>query len=226
MKNKLVLGDCLDFLRTQPDRAFSAASFSPPYGVGSKNGMFDVRKDFTAQGRFFAYAKELSRTCDVWGINLTQKVDAGHNTPFLEQLVMALVSDGVELFDRWTVVKPAAMPARGNRALTRFEYVLLFSAYRKELVARTEGSTVLMVKSHNVSIIGSAAAANQLTPYFAEIPRQIFAMYGSTAKPVLDPFAGSGTSLLVADSLGLPWVGVEKLPAIYEDLKRQFPGVV
>jgi tRNA G10 N-methylase Trm11 len=219
---KLVQGDSLEFLRKQKDRTFSAACFSPPYGTSK--GMFDVRKDFTTGGKFLPYALELSRICDVWAINLTQRVVSTKNTPFLEQLTMSLVEAGVELFDRWVVVKPTSMPLRGNRALTRFEFVLLYSRYAHSLTKHAEGCTVLPVTVHALSSQGASNhARNDITPYYSEIPRQVFSMYGKNGSGVvLDPFAGTGTSLKVAQELGLSSVGVEKDLDIFAALQHRF----
>lgn len=221
---RLHQGDCLEVLREKyPDRYFSAASFSPPYGVGSEG--FDIRVDFAPGGRFLPYMQEICRVAEVVAVNFTQRVVAGTLSPFTEQMTMALEGEGVTLFDRWVVAKPTAMPRRGERALTNFEFVLLYTRLPHRSIKQREGvtgryRTVIDVRGrHNKSDVSALGT----TPYFPEIPRQVFDLYGSGT--VLDPFAGSGTSLLEAEALGIDSVGVELSPDIYESTKGKICAV-
>lgn len=212
---EFIRGDCLDVLKRYPGRHFSAASFSPPYGTS--RGEFDVRRDFGEDGRFLPYMIEICRVADVVAINLTQKVVDGALSAFTEEMTVALEKQDVTLFDRWVVAKPTAMPRRGNRALTNFEFVLLYTRLPHKVIEARETSsfrTVIDVRGHGASNVKALGT----TPYFPEIPRQVFQMYGTSR--VLDPFAGSGTSLRVAEQLGLDSVGVELNEDVYNATKE------
>lgn len=214
---EFIQGDCLEALKRYSDRHFSAASFSPPYGTS--RGEFDVRRDFDERGRFLPYVVEICRVADVVAINLTQKVVDGTLSTFTEKMTTALEARSVTLFDRWVVAKPTAMPRRGNRALTNFEFVLLYTRLPHKLIEVRETSgfrTVIDVRGHGASNVKALGT----TPYFPEIPRQVFQMYGTGTRTVLDPFAGSGTSLRVAEELGLDSVGIELNEDIYRATKE------
>jgi hypothetical protein len=212
MLTELILGDCAKALKRFPDGHFSAACFSPPYGYG-RDG-FDVRRDFRKGGRFLQCAAEISRVSVVWAVNFTQKCQGPENYPFLEELTLALREEGTALFDRWVLYKRNAKPARGQRALNNYEFVYLFSRY-PATVLKTPGSkamTCFGVRSHGKSLPGIG-----LTPFFPEIPRQVFRLYGRGW--VLDPFAGTGTTLSVAREMGLNSVGVELDAKVFNLLK-------
>jgi len=224
--SQIIFGNCLKVLAQFEDESFSAGCFSPPYGVGADCG-FDVRRDFALGGGFLPYAWEISRVCRVWAINLSQRVHNGRNLPYLEQFVTAMEELGVELFDRWVIVKPSGMPQRGQRPQTRFEFVLLFSMYRSSVKMRRNcgGSTVISVSHHSQNNWHGKGehwfeqGAVKLTPYYPEIPQQVFALYGGP-EPVLDPFAGSGTTLRVARVQSLEFVGIELDRAVHKQLVR------
>lgn len=209
---EVINGDCLHVLDEFDDDYFDVAVFSPPYGVS--NGEFDIRYDFAIGGKFIPYMEQIARVSRLVAINVTQKV---YNTvlfPFIEQMTMALAEQNVTLFDRWVVIKPAHMPRRGNRALTRYEFVLLYTRHgHSSIVKLQEGSTVIPVKSHGMSTVTGLG----MRPYFPEIPRQVISMYCSDW--VLDPFCGTGTTLREARALGKNGVGIELNAETYQATK-------
>lgn len=217
----LINKDCLAYLRQCKDAQFTAACFSPPYAASS-NILFDARTAFKFGGAFLPYALELSRTCTVWAVNFTQLVDKKRLLPFTEELVIALAQEGVQLFDRWVMYKASAKPQRGNRGLSNFEFVLLFA--KDPLIVPTPPdlqkckTAFAMENSQRVTDVSHGNLG--LTPYSEVIPRQVFSSYGAGGT-VLDPFCGTGTSLLVAKSLGLKYVGVDIEPLNIELCKQR-----
>jgi hypothetical protein len=213
----LVIADSLEWLKEQKEQAFTCACFSPPYAATPH--LFDARVDFAPNGRFIPYALELSRVCDLWAVNFGQLVEQGHLLPFTEELVISLRDHGVFLFDRWIMTKNSCRPYRGNRALVNFEFVLLFSrqptsiphpqvlsytTFQQEHGGRRSWEVSEWKRQHNVP-----TRHLRYTPYSEVIPRQVFSAYAGVDRPVLDPFCGSGTTLLVAKELGLEYVGVD-----------------
>jgi hypothetical protein len=205
MTIQIVTGDCREVLERFGNKEFDAACFSPPYGIGNES-LFDVRWDFQFTGNFTEYARAISRVSKLVAINLTQRTRGPDCFTHLEDLVATMACLAMPLWDRWYVVKNTAMPARGERALSNVETVLLFGRG----VKRRPGHTAIHVAgAPRQSNVGKVLGTS---PYYIEIPRQVFGMYGWDR--VLDPFSGTGTSMKAAQELGLDGTGIEIDPNI------------
>ncbi|MGI0053277.1 MAG: DNA-methyltransferase [Thermoplasmata archaeon] len=74
-----------------------------------------------------------------------------------------------------------------------------------------------------VRAASQAGAAGRRTGRFPEeIPRRLIRMFSVVGDTVLDPFAGTGTTLRVARELGRDSIGVEIDPELARDLDRAF----
>lgn len=225
----MLQGDCLEVLQDYPDKHFDAACFSPPYGIGQ---VFDVRADFAPGGRFTACAEQINRVSKVWAVNLGQRMLRGAVIPFTEELVLAQYQAGVSLFDRWVVLKSGAlMPQRGRHVKSAWEYVLLF-ADDPEAVAWSGGDGRTAFEASPARALvrppGSprpptrgGANNNTQAPFSPTIPRQVFTFHAPPGGRVLDPFAGSGTTLRVAEEMGLQAVGIEIDPSLVNEWSRR-----
>jgi hypothetical protein len=214
----LLEADCLDILENLDDKSYSAACFSPPYGVGE---YFDIRHDFkTPDSKFLKYLIPLARVCNVVAVNFGQLSHPDRSlSTFTEELVCCAKSLGIHLIDRWVLEKSSCRPQRGFRVLNPMEFVLLFSTILpKEILAHepTKFKTVIKAGSKVNYAAGFSAKNTGTTPYFIDIPHQVFSVYGQSGGPVMDPFCGSGTSLVAARELGLDAVGIDICPEILE----------
>ena len=61
---------------------------------------------------------------------------------------------------------------------------------------------------------------NHPCPFPEEIPYRIISLYSYPGDLVLDPFAGVGTTLKVAEALGRDWVGYETKEAYVKEAKK------
>jgi DNA modification methylase len=225
LKIEIVTGDSLAWLKKQKALSYDVASFSPPYGKG-RQFLFNVAsKDWTQ--RFAEWAVELSRVCRVWGVDFTQLVDDKTKgcIPFTERLVVDLHDAGVHLFDRWVMYKTATRPMRGNKALSAFEFFLLFSAEPAK-VPLNEGRWLTAFKEESARAVDfNHSPKLGQRAYSQAFPRAIIQAHCPPKGRVLDAFSGSGTTGLVAKSLGCSFTGVELDPEV-ADLSRKVLGIV
>lgn len=213
----LIQADCLEILDMYEAHHFTAACFSPPYGVGE---YFDIRRDFKGtSSKFLSYLQPLARVCKIVAVNFGQLSHPDRRlSMFTEELVLAAREVGVNLMDRWVLEKTSQRPQRGYRVLNPLEFVLLFTTLRPEDIEAnnpTAFKTLIRPKGKTNYSAGFSAKNTGTTPYFIDIPRQVFSVYGGSG-PVLDPFCGSGTSLLAAHELGLNSTGIDISPEILE----------
>jgi site-specific DNA-methyltransferase (cytosine-N4-specific) len=116
------------------------------------------------------------------------------------------------------------------------EYILLFRkgalrAFRPRDPGRRESGYTRGERDQWFSQLWDVRAARQAgadgrrTGAFPEeIPRRLIRMFSIRGDTVLDPFAGTGTTLAVARALGRRAIGVELDPARAEALRRAFSG--
>jgi len=95
------------------------------------------------------------------------------------------------------------------------EYILVFSKETFSLPAR--GKTPDITRDEFLSWTSSvwtfppekAKRVGHPAPFPEELPRRLIKLYTYPGDVVLDPFAGSGTTLVVAKKLGRHFVGYE-----------------
>jgi len=209
-RNKIICGDCMKVMKQLPDLSFDVCSFSPPYSNGK---FFDINKDFDKGGVFHEYLSEIARVSRVIGINFTQLIGKdGENSLFIEKLILNASDYGVELLDRWIIYKKVGQPARGNRVLNRFEYLLVFLGKGVSHNFSKEEKEKFKLFQTVFEVVSFRSKRNQVvttTPYYEEIPMQMIGVFGREGSVVFDPFCGTGTTLKIAKLMGYDYFGIE-----------------
>lgn len=231
MTRKLLLGNCLDHLRTFADDSFKATITSPPYNMNLRirNGKYCKRTDingFSAKYDFFddampldefysfhkAVLQELIRTSELVFYNIA--VVTGSKRAFFKMI--GDYSDYLKDIIVWD--KGHGLPAMQAGVLNRqSELILVFdktNAISREFsscnFARGTLSDTWYIKRQRSKVPGHRAVFPE------ELVERILLNFTNEGDTVCDPFMGSGTVLRVAERLNRNVVGSELNKAYFD----------
>lgn len=220
-------GDALDVLMSMPDESADIAVTSPPYNMGltpggGGRGMYghttQKASRFTTDGYSTAgddamepeeyAALRVAELWEMWRVtrsavfwNHRPRVIHGELLDPLQSLTMYGL-DLPPVRQRIILARPTGIDVNLSHFATRGEYLYLFAKPEFRLV------------SHAVSGMGDvwpvpiARVDGHPAPFAEAVPERCLATTGATS--VVDPFAGSGTTLAVAKRLGVKAIGIER----------------
>lgn len=241
MEYRYEIGDCRELLKTVPDNSVKLVVTSPPYNIGKSYGKY---KDKIAlndwQEMIHEVTKEVVRVLTPDGsffLNLSP-VPVGENKeiiplPFLGYQIMK--ENGLYLRNMitWTFNN---MQNCTNRLSGRYENILWGVKDLENYVFHLDDIRVPYITKHDKRLEGGIGRnptdvwyfdrVNNMTkkklnlshPTVYPLPMiiRILKMSSNPGDTILDPFAGSGTSLVAAKILGRNAIGFE-LDAKYKD---------
>lgn len=241
MEYRYEIGDCRELLKTVPDNSVKLVVTSPPYNIGKSYGKY---KDKIAlndwQEMIREVTKEVVRVLTPDGsffLNLSP-VPVGENKeiiplPFLGYQIMK--ENGLYLRNMitWTFNN---MQNCTNRLSGRYENILWGVKDLENYVFHLDDIRVPYITKHDKRLEGGIGRnptdvwyfdrVNNMTkkklnlshPTVYPLPMiiRILKMSSNPGDTILDPFAGSGTSLVAAKILGRNAIGFE-LDAKYKD---------
>jgi DNA modification methylase len=208
---RIIRGDCLDVLPTLEDGCASLVVYDPPYAVGSP-----VRgREDGAAGSVFAPFSFLTRT--------------------LAEVSRVLRPGGIAMiFADWRRMPDLAYIATTNglRASTCIAWTRkrpgtggLFRSAWDPILIGSRGTPDAIDRAAIPNVIEAEHPTKRTHPY--EKPSKLFeVVFPRVCRPgelVVDPFAGSGVTRRVAESLGLRWIGIEVDPAFAMGHKNAKP---
>lgn len=198
--NSIILGDCIDVLQTIPANLVDFVLTDPPYLVGYKDRegrsiKNDIESDWLkpAFRQIFRVLKNNSLCVSFYGWNKTDL-----------------------FFDAWK--------SAGFRIAGHITFPKRYSSTTR-LMRYSHESAYLLVKGNPVTpefpigdVIDWTYSGNKLHP--TQKPLSVLTPLIETFCPrgglVLDPFAGSGSTLIAARSLGRNYLGVELDPQFHD----------
>lgn len=177
-------GDCRDVLPGCP--AVDVVITDPPYSVGRSEG------EFAASGNIAValhLASEKAPTMIVFGAS------SGRGIEFVRSSIRRLPHCRVLTWHRRYVNSPAAGPWRWDLVLIHVFGRGAFGRPEESSLIQTDGTQALAVQTGHRSPVPLAVTSHLYRPFAPGL--------------VLDPFAGSGSTLLAARALGGRAIGIE-----------------
>ena len=246
MKNKVIQGDCLEKLKELEDNSIDLTVTSPPYdNLRTYNGYtFDfegIAKELyrvTKQGGVV-----------VWVVGDATIKGSETGTSFKQALYFKEI--GFNLHDTmiWNKLNP--VPLTHNRYEQGFEYMFVFSKGKPKTINHIrELSTCIQTRTRRKSNkeVGSAfrsreeytttnptkiktnvwgyTNANVKVNHPAIFPEQLaedhILSWSNEGDTILDPMAGSGTTLKMAKKNSRNYIGIEISPEYIEIINKRF----
>jgi len=215
----LRLGDCLEILKTIPSESIDCLVTDPPYKIitgGDSNGKNSVRPKGILKGN-----RELMKTIPKfsdWLPEMFRVLKDGSqnyvmvNSSNLLKMANEIEKTGFKIQNFLIWQKNNCTPSQFY--MKNCEYTLFFRKGKSKYINDIGGSKT--VHSFN-NIIG-----NKLHPTEKPIDLMEFYIRNSTNENdiVLDPFMGSGTTMLACKNLNRKGIGIEK-EQMYFDISRQ-----
>jgi DNA modification methylase len=240
MKNVILRGDCLKVLPTLPRESVDLVVADPPYNIGVDYGngkKADRRDDYWGWcERWIGWCyRALKPTGSLWIISGQE-----HGA----EIDIAIQRAGMTMRNRITWHETFGVYCHGKFGRTS-RPIFYATKSRKGFTFNLDAVTVPSARQEKYGdrraapggkIMGDVWQINRVCGTFKErvkgVPTQLPAelvqrIIGVSSNPgdiVLDPFAGSGTSLVVAKAMGREAIGIELNPDYAVIASRRFEG--
>lgn len=233
IKNQVLRGDCIQLGRKLEDESIDLIVTSPPYNVDLGNNKFRDEgyhsyKDDLPHDVYIEWLTEVflvlkrklksgGRLCinigDGKNGRVPTHVDLHWNLQRIGYLPFAFI-----IWDKKNVNNRTAWGSWMSPSCPSFpkpfEFIMVFS--KDELKLQEKGETDIEKQdfidwaySHWEFPGETSKKVNHPAPFPKELPRRCIQMLSWKDATVLDPFAGSGTTLVVAEELGRDYIGFE-----------------
>jgi len=237
LKNQIICGDCLEVMKTFPDKSIDMVLTSPPYDN------LRTYKGYTFN--FEGIAQEIYRVLKDGGVCVWVVGDAtikGSETGTSFRQALYFKEIGFNLHDTMIWKKTNPIPLTHNRYEQHFEYMLVFSKgspktfnpikipcatkgqiRNRKKSNKEEGSAVrnrdevTITKDKKIKgNVWEMPVSNTKFNHPAIFPEQLaqdhILSWSNEGDIILDPFAGSGTTCMAAKKIGRDFIGIEKEP--------------
>lgn len=223
-------GDCLEVMRTFADKSVDMVFTSPPYnlvkensGGGPSSGMKRLEKKYETwyedempEEEYHAWQQAVLREC----------LRVCRGSVFYNHKIRYAITRRGKVYHPWEIVKDFpvwceitwdrcnAQGGNSGRYLLADEKI-----YQIGAPAFWDGAQGFM----NIWRFPPVSVPGHPCAFPVELPIRAIVTTTQTGMIVLDPFAGSGTTLVAAERTGRRWVGIEKVGA-YVDLAKSRTG--
>jgi len=220
--NKIICGDCVEVMKKMPEKSIDLAVTSPPYNLknSSGNGMKDGRGGKWANA---ALQKGYSHHDDC----MPHEKYVAWQRECLEQMMRLLKDDGAIFYNHKWRVQDGLLQDRQD-IVSGFPVRQIIIWHRNGGINFNKGyflptyEVIYLIAKKNFKLAPKSNALGDVwdigqdlnNPHPAPFPVDLIEriISSTTAKIVLDPFMGSGTTAVAAKKLGRKYIGIDSSP--------------
>ena len=222
LRYKIILGDCLDGLRTIEKNSVNAVLTDPPYSSGGREATKSVRSTMTASvtaedwfgsdSMSVEGFSHLMRECAKEWYRIL--APGGHILAFIDWRMVAHLQRAIESADllyRGLLVWDKTYFSMGTHFRNQHEFILHFSKSTPSKARRRDVPNVLQCKPIRNGMKGCTHPTQKPVPLL----RRLLGVVTSPGDHVVDCFHGSGSTGVAALLSNCRYTGIEREPRFY-----------
>ena len=219
--NRIYTGDCVEMMKSWDDGWLDMIWTDPPYGHGNHDGDLNARLNEHRQLESKPIANDgADEMRDVVGKMLDEAARilnkdccccccccccGGGPKPTFAWLAQRMDSRGLSFFH--SVIWDKINPGLGWRYRRQHEMVMVAHREKGKLLWADDDIAI-----PNLIRCGKPRGGEHPNEKPVELAGRFIAAHTKPGQIILDPFCGSGTTLLAAERLGRKWIGIELDP--------------
>ena len=247
--NKIICGDALDTLKLLSDESVHLTITSPPYNLdkpySNHNDHMDYSEYLNWMGEVWKETKRVlvkgGRLCINMGENKRQNITYPTYSAFIQQCVdLKMLYRGTIIWNKHSAAKHCAWGSWNScsnpHIVPRHEYIIIFSKGQWKLDGDSKNCDLnkeeFMKYTRSVWVFTpeSRKKIGHPAPFPEELPNRLIKFFSYKGNIVLDMFAGSGTTGLVAKKLERNFIlidnSIEYCKLAAKRLEREFQSSV
>ena len=234
--NKVIQGDCLEVMKGIPDKSVDMIFTSPPYNMRTRirNGKYTTREKsehFSKKYKYFDDALPIDefylfhKNCIIEMLRISKiviynfQIVTGSKEAFLK--IVGDFNKDIKDIIIWD--KGFGQPAMHEKVLNSSYEMLLVMEDDKKCGRVIQNSTFKRGELQNILRIGRGKKISDIHSacFPEELAETIIKNFSKENDIVLDPFAGSGTTLKMAKKNNRNYIGIEIAPEYIDIINKR-----